>query len=75
MTTYTPGRHPAWSPAGARLPADPDTETGAKALATRIKRKWEEAGVPNVAVTVQRDWDLQGVWVVRSNLVNGMAPR
>lgn len=75
MTTFTPGRHPAWSPAGMRLSADPQSETGAKALARQIKRAWEDAGVPNVAVTVQRSHELMGVWEVRSDLRNGMPSR
>lgn len=69
------GRHPAWYPAGIRLPADPQSETGAKALARHIKRAWEDAGVPNVSVIVQRSRELHDAWEVRSNLVNGMAPR
>jgi|TARA_Y100000310_G_scaffold304804_1_gene344330 hypothetical protein len=47
----------------------------AEELATRIEEYWHEKGYPNVLVWAEQEWfGKSKVFVIKSNLVNGLPP-
>ena len=54
------------------LANDTTTEEGARALAQKIEKSWWDRGYHSVRAMATKGHD--GMWLVRSNLVNGKPP-
>ena len=68
---------PEFYRAGAEMGEDLFTHRGAEHLAVTIERGWAQAGHAGVKCRIERALGVNGclrIFVVRSNLVNGLPP-